>query len=371
MNRKIFVLIAIAVLGLAGCQKDDEYTGKGIRFGVLSGTEGTKTYYGAVSGTGTNKTQAINWAVGDLVRVYCAEASAPADNFADYVVADASPELNENGNSEGKIKPTDDDPLLWSETANTAHNFYAVYPSPATDGVASGFAMDKTKVTTVFPEVLDVIADIEEVEYDDDYNYVVTPDMRYLYMVAKTVNVTEAQAGNQTVFLSFFPAATAIQFTISNGFASEGDMKVTEVFLSSPDTLWGTTSTDLASWNYPTAKPVFSVPADGDKKVGLKLGTTSDPLVVKYKHDVTFTFFLPPYANATNLTFGITGFNGTEPFTRTTALSYDTGTSIEFAAFKKHFVKGILVPEGATWIVGGDVVVTPWTANPVDLDFDE
>ncbi|MBP5135426.1 MAG: hypothetical protein ILP24_06675, partial [Paludibacteraceae bacterium] len=86
MNRKFFVLIAIAVLGLVGCQKDDEYTGNGIRFSVLSGTEGTKTSYGDVTGTGTAKKQRIDWTIGDQIRILCPEVSAPSTLYQDYQV---------------------------------------------------------------------------------------------------------------------------------------------------------------------------------------------------------------------------------------------------------------------------------------------
>ncbi len=391
MNRKFFVLIAIAVLGLVGCQKDDEYTGNGIRFSVLSGTEGTKTSYGeaTTNDDGKRTSQDINWTEGDLVRIYCPQASAPSTLFEDYSVTPLSDKANQ-----GKIEAANNDPLLWSNTAGTLHNFYAVYPSPASMDDGSGFGFSLTSITgdDVNGEGVAAVVTLDfpqeqkpvEIKDEDDStptgNYVATPDMRYLYMVAKAKGITEPGIKDQ-VFLSFFPSATAIEFNIQNAYGSKADMNIVEVFLQTPATgmkLWGTTSTDLAAWNYETAKPLFSTPeeTDGGHKASIPFTTTTDagdaPTAIAWEKTATFTFFLPPYVEAKDLTFGITTKVGDDQFaTRTSALSYSTGAPIVFEAFKKHFVKGILVPEGATWIVGGNVVVTDWTETPVDLDFDE
>ena len=144
MNRKFFVLIAIAVLGLVGCQKDDESGSKDIRFSVVSGTEGTKTSYGeaTTNDQGKRTSQDINWTEGDLVRIYCPQASAPSTLFEDYSVTPLSDKAYQ-----GKIEAANNDPLLWSNTAGTLHNFYAVYPSPASMDGDSGFGFSLTSIT--------------------------------------------------------------------------------------------------------------------------------------------------------------------------------------------------------------------------------
>ena len=381
MNRKFFVLIAIAVLGLTGCQKDDEYSGNGIRFSVSTGTEGTKTSYGDVTGTGTAKKQRIDWTIGDQIRILCPEVSAPSTLYQDYQVTSVATAAN--GNSQGKIAlvNANDEPLQWNATANTPHNFYAVYPSPANR--VEGYEVyigdgNIARTAIVFPEEETLIDNVTETPASSG-NYIVTPDTKYLYMMAQTLGLTEEAAGTrQEVFLTFLPVSTAIEFTVTNNFSSEGSMNVQEVFLNSSAPLWGVTKADFG-WT--GSKPVFSTPvssetlsnADDIKKTGIVLGSDTKPLTLAYGKTLTFTFFLPANADITNLTFGITGTNNTthEGFTRSTAISKSDGTPIVFGAFQKHFVKGILVPEGATWIVAGDVSVTSWNETSVDLNFDE
>lgn len=367
MNRTIFLLMAIAVLGLAGCQKDDEYSGKGIRFGVVSGTEETKANYsGAVSTVGSSKYERIDWAVNDLIRIYCPEASEPAEtHYQDYKVTSYS--TASNGNSRGKIAMADvtAEPLQWNDTEGTPHDFFAVYPSPATTGIASGFGMNESTVTLAFPGIQTPTG----ITGSASAGYVAAPDTRYLYMVAKTLDVTEPGTSGNEVFLEFLPMVTAIEFTITNNYSNHADMKIVDVSLqtsASGAKLHGTTSANLATaWS--GTVPSFPVPTNGGATVGIPLGTLSAPLVVNYGKTVKFTFLLPPFA-ATDLTFGITTTTGG---TRYTKLSTSANVPIEFGARQKHFVKGILVPEHATWIVAGNVIVTPWTDQSVNLEFTE
>lgn len=288
-----------------------------------------------------------------------------------------------NGNSQGTIALADAnaEPLQWN-TDPVAHSFYAIYPSPEATGAASGFEMynkggEVPKVALSFPEEETLIDNVTETP-DNSGNYVVTPDTKYLYMMAQTLGLTEEAAGTrQEVFLTFHPVSTAIEFTITNNFSSEGSMNVQEVFLKSSAPLWGITKSDFAEWT--GSKPGFSEPETGvldvqrANKTGIIVGSTDKPLTLAYGMTLTFTFFLPAGANITDLIFGITGTNNTtnEGFTRSTAISKNDGTPVIFDAFKKHFVRGILVPEGATWIVAGDVSVTPWNETSEDLNFDE
>lgn len=347
MNRKFFVLIAIAVLGLTGCQKDDEYSGNGIRFSVSTGTEGTRTSYsGDITTHGGSKYERIDWTVNDLIRIYCPEASEPAaTHYQDYKVTSFS--TASNGNSRGKIALADANaaPLEWNDNEATPHDFFAVYPSPATTGTASGFGMSDAEVTLAFPEVQTPAS----VTGSASAGYTAAPDTRYLYMVAKTLDITKATASGREVFLEFLPMVTAIEFTITNKYTDQSDMNVVDVFLqtsSSTVKLHGTTTASLATaWS--GTVPAFPVPTDGGTTVRIPLGTTAAPLTVGYNKTVKFTFLLPPFA-ATNLTFGITTTTGG---TRTSALSYSNGTPITFGARQKHFVQGLFVPEHATWIV--------------------
>ena len=356
--------MAIAVLGLAGCQKDDESAGKGIRFGVLSGTEETKANYsGNFTTVGGSRFERIDWTVNDLIRIYCPESAEPAEtHYQDYKVTSYS--TASNGNSRGKIAMADvtAEPLQWNDTEGTPHDFFAVYPSPATTGIASGFGMNESTVTLAFPGIQTPTG----ITGSASAGYVAAPDTRYLYMVAKTLDVTEPGTSGNEVFLEFLPMLTAIEFTIQNDYSNQADMNVVDVFLQSDGKLWGSTTADLATaWSGTT--PTFPAPTDGGTTVRIPLGTTAAPLAIPYGKTVKFTFLMPPFA-VTNLTFGITTTTGG---TRYSKLSDSANVPIAFGAGQKHFVKGLLVPEHATWIVAGNVIVTPWTETSVDLAFTE
>ena len=324
-------------------------------------TEGTRTSYsGDITTQGSSKFERIDWAVNDLIRIYCPEASAPATNLADYKVTSFSTATN--GNSRGKIVLADSDaePLEWSDTEGTQHDFFAVYPSPATTGINSGFSMTGSSVTLAYPGVQTPTS----ITGSASAGYVAAPDTRYLYMVSRELDVTEETASE--VILKFFPIVTAIEFTITNNYSNQADMNVVNVFLQSDGKLWGSTTADLATaWS--GTVPTFPAPTDGGTTVSIPLGTTTAPLAIPYGKTVKFTFLMPPFT-VTNLTFGITTTTGG---TRYSKLSDSANVPITFGAGQKHFVKGILVPEHATWIVAGNVIVTPWTESSVDLEFTE
>lgn len=174
----------------------------------------------------------------------------------------------------------------------------------------------------------------------------------------------------KSVFLSFVPLATAIQFTLKNGYSGLLDMNLVSVTLTSQTgDLVGNVSVNLAGWT--STYPACSL-SSSSKSITVPLGTLASPTVVEYGKTITFTVFLQPTTDATDLKISVnTTTDNSTLKTISQKLSRTNGTSLVFNAFKKHFVTGIVVPEGISWIEIGSITVANWR-NPYaekDIDF--
>ena len=214
----------VALLALTSCQK--EYfsfrSGTPVKFGATSsGTSLTRTAY---SGVESGNKERIDWQAGDTIRIYCAEASEPAAKWADYTVSSTG--ITSSGQkSEAALTPSDGGNLCWGDEGS-AHVFYAVYPSPATEGKSSDkFPGEATKTTATctIPSTQDTLSIKKETGSHTTFTAV--PDLTSEYMVAKkTISAGTQTIDGSTVFLSFKPVVTAIEFTVINGSGSPMDI---------------------------------------------------------------------------------------------------------------------------------------------------
>lgn len=261
------LILAFAVLALAGCHEDELFDGKrgpanagdAISFGgsltyKTTRANLTRTVYGEKDAEGTE----IKWYEGDSVRIYCAQATVgdgqtTVENlkYCDYGVTGyiEKPKYDASGNITNK---TTSDPMgdgtgtqngIWHEsglavpegnpclrwgTATEPHNFYGVYPTKgqlraAGDAVAANAYnltgntlkayLPNTQAPTTYVAAQTFTGKNVDGTDNESKHYTIHPAMRNAYMVASTENVSPT-AGS--VDLVFKPIVTAVEMTLVN-----------------------------------------------------------------------------------------------------------------------------------------------------------
>lgn len=349
MTKKfLYTALAGVSLILSGCSEDlvsestqatEKHFGEEILFGgsasynVNGGTKnGTRTVYGGYEEGATE--EPVYWTQGDAVRVYCPEG---ANNTADYNV-DVTGEkvittsLSRRGESA----------LQWGNP-NNKHTFYAVYPSPSESTAGENLNGTSTIVGTIPSEQPSF-----SYEKKNGYNHVFTPNMNYAYMVAKTVIPVPNNIG-ESVYLRFMPIATALEITLQNG--SGRTLNLKNVVLSSEaNGIAGSFASDLetmtvtasANVNYGTGYPETTLTGNASNSItipfaqGVAEGATS--LEVKVGESVTFTAFMLPTADITDLQMRINGEEGGSSVHKTATFQ---GVSIKMK--KKTYFRNLAI----------------------------
>ena len=306
---------------LVSCQK--ESGSSSIQFQARTswhqGEAGTKTTYTGdvtseqVSGN-TKKTERIDWTEGDLIRVYCpqAYASGSADtHFSDYAVSSTS----SSGTVCTATIVSDGNGLQWG---SGSHDFYAMYPSPDTEGLEGASFDDGTMVFTMPSEQTIIRKDESSLAFD--------PDMRYAPMLA------EASIGSagSSVSLDFSPKYTAYEFTINKG--SLATIHLTRFTLTS--------TTGYLTGCYTINKGAYDTVAsvtNGGKSITVDMSG-----IVLDADNATLSFMvlaLPQTVSGLELFF-----EGEEIGVRSFKLNKSDGTPISLAPFRKYFISGISLP---------------------------
>lgn len=319
MNKKyIFAALISAIFVFAGCsddwgnesgrvikQKGDEICfGGSASYGLNTKAGTTRTVYGGY-GTKDENGEPVYWTADDKVRIHCAVDGTT--QVSDYVVSSA--DGTKADASLDKVHPSG---LQWGNTTSK-HTFYAMYPSPEQylpDGIAQEDILDGG--TTVKGEIpsTQVYSKYEK----NGTNHIFYPDMKYAYMVAKTVieNPSETK-GDGDVFLQFKPIATAVEFSVINNSGSSLDIKEINI-ASVNNSISGQFAADLAtlettgsdtddaevlySTNYPTGIKYVENTTGSVIKIPL-YNAASEPTTVADGEKITFTVFMLPTTNYT------------------------------------------------------------------------
>ena len=314
------LLIAVA---LVSCNKDGR---TGIRFLAnstgFSEQEDTRTVF---TGEKVNKVERIDWVEGDIIRIWCGQATMGGSNqhYCDYAVSGTS--SSGDAVCTATINPASDlNGMQWGEGD---HTFYAMYPSPATDGL-SGASFDGGTMVFTMPATQTVTR--------KEGTGIWLPDMRYAPMLAfKTV---EAHAS--AVPLDFSPKYSAFTFTVNK--ANYETIHMSSFTLTST-TGYLTGTYTLAAGAYTPEGGVSNV-TGGGKSITVDLGS-----VVLDASTPSFTFTVmtvPQFLSGLELSF-----TGEEIGTRTLALSDNNGTPVPFPAYKKYNIGGLSFPDG--FVLGG------------------
>ena len=319
MKKYIFAIFSVcAALLFAGCSENLEFEdvlpvekhyGEEVKFGssasynVKGGTKnGTRTVYGGYENI-TDGKEPVYWTQGDAVRIYCPQAS---NKTADYNV-----DVTGNNTITTSLSRRGDSALQWGNP-NSEHTFYAMYPAPS----ATETGKDLNGVSTITGTIPAIQAPIKY-EKKNGYDYVFAPDMNYAYMVAKTVVPVPNNIG-ENVYLRFMPIATALEITLRN--ASGRTLNLNSVVLSSKNNgVAGSFTANLetielsaeGSVKYGKGYPETAIIGNTTNSITVPFvqnaGEGSNSLEVKLGESVTFTVFMLPTADITDLQIRING----------------------------------------------------------------
>ena len=355
MKAKLFVMMVLASVALVSCQNDDYEFGDNrparpgdeIVFGgrmeyKSTRTDNTRTVYGRKGDKGTE----IKWYEGDKVRIYCAQANLGENGgdqkYCDYQVTDyiTAPGGNNSNPIDGKYEtnhstglrtPDGSTGLCWG---TGAHDFYALYPSPAMldkngedNVVVNSLKIERNEVTAYLPNHQAPSAFVAPTtDAEGKKHYTIHPAMRYAYMVASATG----KQPTDNVSLTFNPIITAVEMTIENtGTATiEG---VQMVSLSSEKIICGEFSVNV------TNTPItISNSSSGEsyKVVSIPVAETGKTIDLAPGDKLTFTAFLALNADLDKITTTIVYANGVA--TKKATLTGSNGAIV--VAKKKNFI---------------------------------
>ena len=367
MKANVILAIAAAVLAMNSCQKVPvgSRAGEAIRFTVGSEPAVTKASY---SGDDDGAKERIDWTVGDQIRIYCAEASEPADLYADYKVSSVEAPTSGNPASKAAVGPVSGDGLVWSE--ENTHVFYGVYPSPAETG---------SSVTSINGNV--VLASIPASQTGtvsaSGGNYVVAPNLKNMVMTSRE-SVKSEDLSEGDVFLHFTPLTTAIKFVLKNGTGSalslskvqlisgkgkatapviSGNFKIDLDVTAVPAAVHPYGDAYTVTWNqsYPSCTSVASLTSTDEAADRTLTIPFSSALSLADQKTLTFTFFLNPVQDFSDLYFQIVETGGAS---RSIRLGYTDGTGVYFPRHKKSTVQGLVLEKSVVLSFDPDVI--PW-----------
>lgn len=306
---------------------DTSYVGKPVQFSLNSEMEiETRTVYtgdGEFVGSKLVK-ERIDWVVGDMIRVYCANTHTQGDpdkHYADYLVKEVV--QDEATVSTAVLVPTvEEDFLVWDLAPE--YDFYAVYPSPAAnEGVV--FNPEKGVVSASLQAEQTLTARSSNAM---DYQ----PDMNTSYMVANNKVIYDPR--NFQVDLSFQPVVTPFEFVVGRG--DNEKIAISSFTLTSlgDENLTGEFTVPYAT----CAKPsTYTMSAEGSKVIKTKFVSASGSgmsAIVVGETPLRFTLLTLPQAYKNGIQVE---FKTTTGSTCTMTLK-QSGETMQFEACAKSLV---------------------------------
>ena len=308
--KKIFSLSALlcaSLFSLTSCIEENFETptpandGDEIIFGARAGFEGsgTKTVYAGEAGyykANGKKFERIDWVDDvDAIQIYCTEAGGP--NPSDYTVHHSAvhDKDKEKENDFAYLSKIGESSLQWK--GDGVHHFYAMYPSQALfenmeTTLYQGIKMVGTTLHGIVPAAQPATVT------QNGKNWVAAPDMKYAYMAAKSTATKE----NGSVSLSFVPIVTAVQIQMVLSSESIAPITIAEIQVSGSG-IAGSFTADLSDRGWPStqAYPTCSNVDAGNGIITISTWKDNKPVTVEAGGSLTFTVFLRPGADYSNL----------------------------------------------------------------------
>jgi hypothetical protein len=341
-----YLLLAAGILLLAGCQKtglSGTVSGDNtIRFAAIA-APGTKTAY---SGEVTNNVERIDWVKDDLIRIYSDKAVYRYDDkqfYSDYKVSSAT---SNNEKSTAEVVPSTGNGLIWGDEPQ-AYTFWGVYP--ATDCPDGATGVLKLNI----PYSQDGKAD--NVKTYGFLTAAATANITADDLDANKVVKTKKNGGTKDdVTLAFEPAFTAFEIELVS---NELTMTVNSFTLSSD-------ARSLAGDFKVSYNGTTRTCADVNEKISNvitveNLGEIAPATSDTAGKTITFTVFAQPQT-FNDLKISLNVNVGGSAQTRSLKLTKD-GNGVEFAACKKHRLKGVALPGDLWHIYYAPITVDEWT----------
>jgi hypothetical protein len=304
--KKIFSLSALlcaSLFSLTSCIEENFETptpandGDEIIFGARAGFEGsgTKTVYAGEAGYYQENGkwfERIDWVDDvDAIQIYCTEAGGP--NPSDYTVHHSA--AHDTENDFAYLSKIGESSLQWK--GDGVHHFYAMYPSQALfenmeTTLYQGIKMVGTTLHGIVPAAQPATVT------QNGKNWVAAPDMKYAYMAAKSTATKE----NGSVSLSFVPIVTAVQIQMVLSSESIAPITIAEIQVSGSG-IAGSFTADLSDTGWPStqAYPTCSNVDAGNGIITISTWKDNKPVTVEAGGSLTFTVFLRPGADYSNL----------------------------------------------------------------------
>lgn len=324
-NIKLIYALLAATLFVTACS-DDELINEGrvpaadgseILFGGRAGFESngndSRTVYAGVTYTYDGKKyERIDWIDGDKIEIYSTQASnGPSAhyNITSFKANDENAGTTGKGSDYAYLERQGESSLQWNGDGD--HTFYAMYPSTSMfvreDGtiptVEQGIKLGKSGNNIVVNGTVPT-SQSGTVKEDKEKpgNYIITPNMKYAYMVAKT---TANRIDNPNVGLSFVPIVTAVEIELivpENTEKKVHDVLIGEIQVTGKGIAGDFTADLTSTWTngYPTCTNV----GDGQGTIQISTWLDGQPLKLAGGKSLKFTVFMRPGADYSNLTIG-------------------------------------------------------------------
>lgn len=350
----VFMVCIATVFFLYGCEKEQSEVKKdnpaidgAIQFNSTAQGISTKTgYSGDLYTEGDNQYERIDWIADDRVGIISPQISA-----GQYEYKVTSKKTSDRRSTAEFEYAGEGTAMRWTDDFGT-FAFYGMYPYSQNQ-----FSYQSSEAVASFslPQ--------NQVPFSGSWEgnvYVAKANPAYMFMTAYTDKERTQQDPNPSVTLPFLILPTVLEFTISGA----DDMKVKSVGLFTDDNdLCGNLSATISDGSYPACTL-----GNGVKSVSMSAFSNEEYISIPKGKYLTFTFFLSPVVDQTNITFRITmDYNSIE--SEVTNLLRVSGTPYVFQKHRKYNVTGLVVPNSIKWTIRETTMVTPWNNEDiVDLN---
>ena len=345
------LLSAGILLSLTGCQKGTtDGSGKDVKFKASTKTYETRTSYGDVVTEGGLDYQRIDWKSGDKILVWSDNAvvrenhSHPSftENNTHIATYSISNIKTEGRKSVANIEDPAGLGLRYLDAPSVNYSFWGIYPAGAVSQNPS--AANSTVLTLM------------------DNQTGIEPDMNQAFMTAVALD-TKADT---PVELQFYPAFTALEFTLEGGDNDDYSLEISKFALESE----GEGATDLAGKFIATCtNGTWTYDCEDEGNSRLITVTFPQPLTITKGSSASFRFFaLPQDLKNLRITFWTNeGTKSTKLMKKGTVdQSIGTGDYMTFAGTKYHKIKGIVLPQGMIFsYITLDLQVLEWEAKNI------
>ena len=359
------VLLTAGIAGVS-CTKGnpDPFQRGSVRFMASLSTSATRTIYsgeGETNGSGQMLTERIDWTDGDPIRVYSPQAvqTDGSTHVADYAV-----ESHETVGSSGSaltsravvVPAAGSTDLFWVD--DNTHDFFAVYPSPATAGFTTGHTLaddgvvfaPQTAGSSTVMTFTGLIPAGQTVARKGTTGNVWLPDMRPAYMLAKA-SFTKSEVDEDGINLQFSPKFSAFEFIVSAGeypsvTLTSFSLTSTTGSLTGAFTIRDGADDSSADWFGPTTEGIANADITGGGNT-ITVDFGSEGITITNAIPLSLTVLALPQ-EVSGLTVS---FTGVEIGTRTLNLTTTGGTPLAWPPYLKHHIHGMSFPTFADVVI--------------------